>query len=448
LQQGVPSFIQQAGSYALDATTKVNALKVALIAARDVVAASINAQQPVFTPDTKEARAAEFLKQMQGLDTKRDTRVKGLIEESNLAAEALKKETDAFEAAKKAASGLPYIMFEVEGAAKIMREALDPATGALTRFALKAGNLGIRSATDLVALSGQGQGAGGEYGPSDQGWWDDMLKQIQATNSITPDRAAALVEAAELGRLRAIDLQTQASTRLTETTNTLRGIFEGLLSSAAQASKNLSDISGKGVADATKPGANGPFEDIYRLQAWIKDKTHGDVAAKAGVSTNAQAEAIVGAFQNGDWLPALQAGLINVEKLNALATTQMQGQGNREAILAELTKQGLSAVNAAKMVETMIPGVGKVKQFPGGETPAKGINFDDLASIKGFMGNTTIGSQSIVVNVGPGAVVVQGEDPQGAAKRVGAVVSKALQSMSTAVDRQDVSPLWGVPGNP
>ena len=64
------------------------------------------------------------------------------------------------------------------------------------------------------------------------------------------------------------------------------------------------------------------------------------------------------------------------------------------------------------------------------------------------MGNTTIGTQSIVVNVGPGAVTVGGETSKTAEERLKNTIIDAFKQFAQAEQRRAPSAPAGLPGNP
>ncbi|MCX7851800.1 MAG: hypothetical protein N2383_03350 [Caldilineales bacterium] len=107
-------------------------------------------------------------------------------------------------------------------------------------------------------------------------------------------------------------------------------IVQNLLSAGIQASIQLQDWRPGGAGGLTTPGANGPFEDIYRLQAWLRDRSWAEIAAKYGIQEASQGAEIVRKFQLGLWDETVTR-LIDVSALQQMVLTQTQAEQFKRA---------------------------------------------------------------------------------------------------------------------
>ncbi len=110
-----------------------------------------------------------------------------------------------------------------------------------------------------------------------------------------------------------------------------------------QFSQGLSDLTG---GNPLRPGANGPFEDIYRLQAWVKDGTWGETAAKAGIGSKEQAQALIGNFQRGNFTEDVLK-LVNMPQLEGI----LKGEDDAKASQDRLAK--LIGIDPKKLKGTL-----------------------------------------------------------------------------------------------
>jgi hypothetical protein len=116
--------------------------------------------------------------------------------------------------------------------------------------------------------------------------------------------------------------------------------FEGKLKSALQEGQRysigLSDLRPGGDKGPNAPGANGAFEDIYRLQAFLKDGSWGETVAKYGLDRNTATQRIQD-FQSGKWNAGVME-LINKDQLNKQIQDAQLGQAMMDAVAADLAK--------------------------------------------------------------------------------------------------------------
>jgi|GEM_PF-6262833 len=115
------------------------------------------------------------------------------------------------------------------------------------------------------------------------------------------------------------------------------GSIESKLSEGMQWSTRLSDLRPGGERGLLGPGVGGPFEDIYRLQAWIKDNSWGEIAAKYGITSKEEAAARVRKFQLGIFDESVTA-LFDTEKLKEIIVSEQQAEASRKAFAEKLAK--------------------------------------------------------------------------------------------------------------
>lgn len=129
----------------------------------------------------------------------------------------------------------------------------------------------------------------------------------------------------------------------------------GKFSEAANFSKGLNDLTG---GNPLAPGSNGPFEDIYRLQAWLKGGSWGETAAKYGYTDadKAKVSETISAFQKGNFTDEVLK-LVNVGQLQNI----LKGESDATASQDRLAKLlGVDAGQLAKLTGRDIAGQGTV----------------------------------------------------------------------------------------
>ena len=115
------------------------------------------------------------------------------------------------------------------------------------------------------------------------------------------------------------------------------GVISGLLDAGLNASINLSDLRTGKSGGATAPGANGAFEDIYRLQAWLKDGSWSDVAAKYGIGSKEQGTELIRKFQTGLWDDSVTA-MFDTNKLQKAVLDAKAAEEFKRAFAERLAK--------------------------------------------------------------------------------------------------------------
>jgi len=129
----------------------------------------------------------------------------------------------------------------------------------------------------------------------------------------------------------------------------MRDAIRSALEEGISASISLDDVRYPGGAESPfAPGANGPFEDIYRLQAWAKgmregtEATWGNIADKYAGGDLAKAMQIIRDFQMGNYTPDV-IGMIDKQKFIDILNTQSANQASMDAFVNEMAKMsGLS----------------------------------------------------------------------------------------------------------
>lgn len=103
----------------------------------------------------------------------------------------------------------------------------------------------------------------------------------------------------------------------------IKAEIESAFGSGSNFSKALGDLTGGGPL---APGQGGPFEDIYRLQAWLKDNSWSETASKFGFGEGDKDKvaAIIKDFQNRNYTPDVQR-LIDQAKLPGAAGAGLTG---------------------------------------------------------------------------------------------------------------------------
>lgn len=143
---------------------------------------------------------------------------------------------------------------------------------------------------------------------------------------------------------------------------------QGYVSDAISKSKGLYDVAGGGK-DAMAPGANGPFENVYRALAIAKDP-NSEWAGKLGMD-QATAKRLTGQFQQGLLTPEVISKLIDVDAL----VKQAQLAEQAEKLTTAFAEAVVKAAGTTK-------GVSVVKAMLGGSDPAKatGTTAKDIAA--------------------------------------------------------------------
>ncbi len=130
--------------------------------------------------------------------------------------------------------------------------------------------------------------------------------------------------------------------------------FSSLLSEGISASKGLGDLLKLPGGGGIEAGANGPFEDIYRLQDVAMATIRGvgsetDKWMKKFGKTPEQAQAIIKKFQMGLFDEEVMQ-YIDTTKLINLGQMQMAAEASQKALVAKLTGSGLSQDVAAALI--------------------------------------------------------------------------------------------------
>ena len=168
------------------------------------------------------------------------------------------------------------------------------------------------------------------------GAYDDYIGpgQYEANKAAADRKIEALRQAAAATANTGIatDYRTKMSSAIDNLSTELKSAF----ADAQQASIGLSDLRPGGAQGPNAPGANGAFEDIYRLQAFIQNGSWGETAGKYGLDQAGAAE-LIQKFQTGMWDQAVMA-LIDKDKLTKQIQNAQLGQAMMDAVAADLAQ--------------------------------------------------------------------------------------------------------------
>ncbi len=155
-----------------------------------------------------------------------------------------------------------------------------------------------------------------------------------------------------LANVRAADKTQEAFERAAENTqsafNRVASAIGDKFNQAIDISIRLRDFRVGGANGIFAPGANGPFEDIYRLQAWLTDNSWGNIAERYGITSKEQGADIVRKFQLGLWDESVTR-LIDAEAIKRAVLTEQQAAAYKKAFaerIAAATGTGTDVVSA------------------------------------------------------------------------------------------------------
>lgn len=139
-----------------------------------------------------------------------------------------------------------------------------------------------------------------------------------------------------------------AATHTADAFDSTASIVAAKFGQAINFSVGLRDFRVGGAGGLLTPGVNGPFEDIYRLQAWLTDNSWGNIAAKYGIVSKEQGTEIVRRFQTGLWDDSVTR-MIDVSALEKMVLTEKQAEAFKRAFaerIANATGAGTDVVAA------------------------------------------------------------------------------------------------------
>lgn len=231
-----------------------------------------------------------------------------------------------------------------------------------------------RAATAAWALrAAQGQGGAGAPGtttgtftePSKTRWglYTDWARQQQGSNA--GDLVKDWIERVKGGNTAVVS---DYEKKMQDAFDDLAADYQSAMQEGINFSKGLSDLGG---GNPNAPGQNGAFENIYRLQAFIKDGSWGETANQFGLDQGSAAE-IVKKFQQGIWDQSVMA-VIDKGKLTEQIQNAQLGKTMMDAVAADLAKE---TGGDPKLIKAML-GMG------GGE--GEGAAIDVKGFIPGFL---------------------------------------------------------------
>jgi hypothetical protein len=126
----------------------------------------------------------------------------------------------------------------------------------------------------------------------------------------------------------------------------------GYLSAAQQASIGLNDQ--RGGQGSTEPGKGGAFENIYRLQAWLKDGSWAETGAQFAGGDKGKAAQMVQDFQNNMFSPDV-IGAIDVDMLSRQAGMAALAEKSQAAFTAAIAaRSGTDSTTANKVLGAVL----------------------------------------------------------------------------------------------
>lgn len=188
-----------------------------------------------------------------------------------------------------------------------------------------------------VAQSSRGPVSGPGYVPSSA---DQASASVFAQNALID----AWLESDKVAR-KTIDEQGKAyESRMREASSKISGYVQNAIS----ASKGLFDVGGN--KDPFAPGANGPFENVFRTLDIAKNGAASPWASKMNMDQET-AKRLSGQFQQGMLTPEVISKLINVDALKQQAQMQSQAEALTQAFSDSVAK---AAGVDSKVVKSML----------------------------------------------------------------------------------------------
>lgn len=251
--------------------------------------------------------------------------------------------------------------------------------------------------------------------PSKTRWslYADMAKHFEEEGSLT---ATQYFDRRKADNAR---LATDAATKWQTAMNEAGAQWLSKMQEGMNFSIGLNDQRPGGANGPNAPGANGAYEDIYRLQAFIADGSWASTANAQGVNTAAQAQAIVTKFQTGAWDKSVM-DFVDEDKLKAQIAQANIGKAMMDAVVADLAKGTGSDPNAIR-AQLGLGGATSTVTPP----------------------TAAAASRQFTVNVQQGAIVVYSDDPQVTAN---AIVGLVFKEFAAAESRVGAPPPALAPG--
>lgn len=133
------------------------------------------------------------------------------------------------------------------------------------------------------------------------------------------------------------EVSADAGRKMSDALSDASSNFKTAMQQGMNFSIGLSDLRPGGAQGPNAPGANGAFEDIYRLQAFVQNGTWGETASKYGLD-QAGAKELVSKFQQGIWDESVKAA-IDMTKLTEQIQQAQLGKTLMDAVAADLAKE-------------------------------------------------------------------------------------------------------------
>lgn len=289
--------------------------------------------------------------------------------------------------------------------------AADMASIARMDFSFLPGQLGMLTPAQRNQLSNEGRGISQMQAAVEEGNAQAQLNAYLEGERKRQQLAQEGARKAEAAWQKAVDA--------------MKGYFQGAFSEAAGNLKGL--LPGTNFSPLA-PGANGPFEAVYRAADVYQNlgkPTQGKDTAKWAAMyglTPESAYPILQSFAMGNYGPAMEAGLIDKAKLDEYAKQQQAAANWQQNFLNQVTGGGAAAA--------LVSGIS------GGAT-AVGATVG--------AGGAAVVNNVVTVNMnGMAYSVTGGNDALGRA--IADAISQALRTMSVAEARQSTTAPASVPG--
>ncbi len=243
-----------------------------------------------------------------------------LLNQAEATLELAAAESDHADKLYRVAMGL-----EVEGQAADMTKA--------RLLGLAAANRDAAAAT--VALH-QATTTGTFTEPSKTRWglYTDYARKLAGATTSKQDAARALEDWKRRVGLVNDDVATKAGKSyldaMTDAGKEAANRISGFLQEGMRFSIGLDDM----TSNPLSPGQNGPFEQIYRLQAWLKDGSWGDVAGLLG-GDRERIAGTVKAFQMGNFTDDV-VSMIDTAGLRQMLQDKLAAEASQQALAGQL----------------------------------------------------------------------------------------------------------------
>jgi len=192
------------------------------------------------------------------------------------------------------------------------------------------------AAADAAVKLNQARTTGTFTVPSKTRWglYTDYARQIANSTMSKADARKAIQDWKDAVKPANDDVATKAGKSyldaMTNAGKEAANRISGFLQEGMRFSIGLNDM----TSNPLSPGQNGPFEQIYRLQAWLKDGSWGDAAAMLG-GDRERIAGTVQAFQQGNFTPDV-VSMIDIGGLRKMLQDKVAAEASQQALAGQL----------------------------------------------------------------------------------------------------------------